>query len=89
MYNRSPLHGTIVSRIGRLTDFHLVMSVTEDLIGYTFSLSLDVKHVAVGFAFTSCRRDWAIDIGIHVRSHFFQIFSSVFYKTKSYVFATE
>lgn len=83
MYDRSPLHWTIVSRIGRLTDFHLGFSITENLIMYTFSFSLDVKHVAVGFAFALCRRNWTIDIGIHVR-RFFQVSSSVFCKMERY-----
>lgn len=83
MYDRSPLHGTVVPRIGRLTDFHLVFSIMENLIVWTFSLSVNVEHVAVGFAFTLCRRDWTIDIGIHVRSYFFQILPGVFCKMKN------
>jgi len=85
MHDRGPFHGTIVSRIGRLADLHLVFPpVVENLIVRTFPVSLDVNHVTVGLAFALRGRDWAIDVGVPVRFRFFLTFSSVFCKTKGF-----
>lgn len=81
MHNRTTLQRAVFSRIRRLANFHIAFSsITQNLARYIFLLNrVYTRCTGICIAVAFRRRNWAVDVRIHVSACFFQIFSTTIY----------